>query len=81
MIDDTLKRKMAQEFAAIEQTSFWHEYLKKIDGLEKYNISTLKASKDVWELAKSQGEIFAYKKVSNIPGELTGIGKSPQDKE
>jgi hypothetical protein len=81
MYDDALKRKMAQEFSGIEQTTFWNEYQKAIKAYRVYNSLTLEVETKEWEIARAQGAISAIGKIRRIPLALTGLEKAPDDKE
>jgi len=80
-MDDALKRKMAQEFSGIEQTTFWNEYQKAIRDHRTYHGQTLEKSSDGFDLARAQGSVFAIDKVLRFPSELTGRINAPDDKE
>lgn len=80
-MDDALKRKMAQELAGIEQTTFWTEFLKAMRGHRKYHGQTLEKSNDGFDLARAQGSVFAIDKIFRLPSELTGRINAPDDKE
>jgi hypothetical protein len=80
-MDDALKRKMAQEFSSIEQTTFWNEYMKSIKAYRVYNSLTLEVETKEWEIARAQGAIMAIGKIRRIPLALTGQEKAPDDKE
>lgn len=77
-MDDALKRKMAQEFSGIEQTTFWNEYMKAIKAYRVYNTLTLEVETKDWEIARAQGAIMAIGKIHRIPLALTGLEKAPE---
>jgi len=81
-MDDTIRRKMQQEFSGIEQTTFWNEYLRAMQGHRRYHTQTLEKGSVDRDIAKAQGGIAAIERIMGIPRELTGIEKSPEnDKE
>lgn len=80
-MDDALKRKMAQELSGIEQTTFWVEFLRAIEGHKKYHRQTLDGSEKEWAIARAQGGIAAIEKIKRLPSELTGRVNAPDDKE
>ena len=81
-MDDALRRKMQQEFAGIEFTSFWNEYLKVMHGHRRYHTQTLEKASVDRDIAKAQGGISAIDRIEGIPRELTGRNNVPdKDKE
>lgn len=80
-MDEALKRKMAQELSGIEQTTFWDEFLKTIQGYRKYYSGTLEKESIEREIAKAQGSIFSIDRIIRLPSKLTGRDNAPDDKE
>jgi hypothetical protein len=81
MYDDALRRKMQNEFAGIESTTFWNEYLKAVQGHRRYHTQTLEKWSSDRDIAKAQGGVAAIDKILRMPSDLTGVGKPPENKE
>jgi len=81
MYDDALRRKMQNEFAGIESTTFWNEYLKAVQGHRRYHTQTLEKGSVDRDIAKAQGGVAAIDRIVGIPKELTGIENPLKDKE
>jgi len=80
-MDNVLKRKMEHEFSGIEQTTFWNEYQKLIQGHRGYHTQTLEKASVDRDIAKAQGGISAIDRIVRIPRELTGRDNVPENKE
>jgi hypothetical protein len=76
--------ELRSAYAQIELNPFWIEYRKRITALREAAMTSIvsqpvKDQADIWNIAKNQGAVAAFRTAISLPETMLGAGSRPAE--